>query len=51
MTTVILLRFLDNTLGLTLTAINMQGSRAIATAIMAVFNVVANLIEELEALG
>jgi O-antigen/teichoic acid export membrane protein len=43
MSTAIYLRLVDNTLGVTLTAMNMEGPRTVAVAVLAAFNVVANL--------
>jgi O-antigen/teichoic acid export membrane protein len=42
MASITFLRFLDNTLGLTLTAINLESRRAVATAGMAFFNIGIN---------
>jgi O-antigen/teichoic acid export membrane protein len=43
LTAAIVLRFVDNTMAITLTAINLETRRAIATASMAAFNVIVNL--------
>ncbi len=39
----IFLRLVDNTLAVTLTAINMESQRSVATAVLAIFNIVINL--------
>lgn len=43
MASITFLRFLDNTLGLTLTAIDLQWQRSLTLALMAIFNIAINL--------